>query len=301
MKNTLVEKILKLKKEKNAVILAHNYVTLDIQNVADFVGDSLALAQKAKSLEADLIVFCGVQFMGETAKLLNQKTKVVLANKNAGCPMADMITAEQLKEFKAEHPNSVVMCYVNSSIEVKAESDICCTSSNAVKIAQTVPKDKTILFVPDKNLGTYVAQQTGHKVIVWNGFCPVHNNNFSIKDVEDIRKKYPDYKLLVHPESLPEVFNHADVVGSTKGMAVFSENNDKIIIGTEVGLLRQLEAKYPEKNFAALSEKAICVNMKKNTLEDVLDSLENETDEIIIDAEIAERALKSIDAMLELS
>ncbi len=301
MENNIVEKIIKLKKEKNAVILAHNYVTMDVQNVADFVGDSLALAQKAKTVEADLIVFCGVRFMGETAKLLNPETKVVLANKNAGCPMADMITADQLKDFKAEHPNSTVMCYVNSSIEVKAESDICCTSSNAVKIAKSVPEDKTILFVPDKNLGTYVAQQTKHKVIVWDGFCPVHNNNFSKIDVEKVRKNFPDYKLLVHPESLPEVFNKADIVGSTKGMADYSEENNKIIIGTEVGLLRQLEAKYPEKKFAALSEKAICVNMKKNTLKDVLNSLENETDEIIIDAEIAKRALKSIEAMLELS
>ncbi len=301
MKNTIVEKIIKLKKEKNAVILAHNYVTMDVQNVADFVGDSLALAQKAKTIDADLIVFCGVKFMGETAKLLNPKTKVVLANKDAGCPMADMITAEQLKKFKTDHPDSVVMCYVNSSIEVKAESDICCTSSNAVKIALSVPEDKTILFVPDKNLGTYVAEQTGHKVIVWNGFCPVHNNNFSRKDVENVRKNYPDYKLLVHPESLPEVFNKADVVGSTKGMADFSEENDKIIIGTEVGLLRQLEAKYPNKKFAALSEKAICENMKKNTLKDVLESLENESNEIIIDDNIAERALKSINTMLKLS
>ena len=301
MINNVVEKILNLKKKKNAVILAHNYVTMDVQNVADFVGDSLALAQKAKEVEADLIVFCGVKFMGETAKLLNPNTKVVLANKDAGCPMADMITAEQLKEFKAGYPDSIVMCYVNSSIEVKAESDICCTSSNAVKIAKTIPNNKEILFVPDRNLGTYVAQQTGRKVKVWNGFCPVHNNNFSKNDVKQIREKYPDYKLLVHPESLPEVFNQADVVGSTKGMVDFSVENDNIVIGAEVGLLRQLEAKYPGKNFVSLSEKAICVNMKKNTLEDVLSSLETEINEIIIDGEIAKRALKSIDAMLALS
>ena len=297
----IIQKINSLKKQKNAIILAHNYQILEVQEVADFIGDSLQLAQEAAKVKAEIIVFCGVQFMAETAKLLKPEAKVLLSVQDAGCPMADMINTEQLRKFKSQYQNPVVICYVNSSVEVKAESDICCTSSNAVKIVNSIPKDQTILFVPDQNLGTYAAQQTGRKIIVWKGFCNVHHINIKVEDVEEVRKKYPDHTLLVHPECIPEVFKRADVVASTKGMADYTKENNNIIIGTEIGLFEQLKAKYPEKNIVPLSEKAICKNMKKTTLKDVLTTLETERNEIIIKKEIAKKAVNSIDRMLELS
>ena len=299
--SSLKEQILKLKKEKNAVILAHNYQILSVQEIADFVGDSLQLAREAAKIETELIIFCGVKFMAETAKLLNPDAQVLLSVADAGCPMADMITGEQLRKFKEEHPDSLTVCYVNSSVEVKAESDICCTSGNAVKIIKSVPKEKTILFVPDQNLGTYAAEQTGRKIIVWNGFCNVHHIFITLEDVERVRRKFPDYTLLVHPECKPEVFHQADVVASTKGMADFTATHDNLIIGTETGLFEQLKAKYPQKNLVPLSGKAICRNMKKTTLSDVLETLQTERNEIIIAPETAKKAVKSITRMLELS
>ncbi len=299
--NTLSKKIINLKKQKNAIILAHNYQILEVQEVADFIGDSLQLAQEAAKVEAEIIVFCGVKFMAETAKLLKPEAKVLLSVEDAGCPMADMITSEQLRNFKSQYQNPVVVCYVNSSVEVKAESDICCTSSNAVKIVNSVPKEQTILFVPDQNLGTFAFQKTGRKIIVWKGFCNVHHIHIKVEDIEEVRKKYPDHTLIVHPECIPEVFNRADVVTSTKGMADYTGENDNIIIGTEIGLYEQLKAKYPEKNIVPLSERAICRNMKKTTLKDVLTTLETERNEIVIEKEIAVKAVNSIDRMLELS
>ncbi|HHE38544.1 MAG TPA: quinolinate synthase NadA, partial [Candidatus Cloacimonetes bacterium] len=269
--------------------------------VADIIGDSLQLSQEAAKVDAEIIVFCGVKFMAETAKLLKPEAKVLLSVEDAGCPMADMINAEQLREFKSQYQNPIVICYVNSSVEVKAESDICCTSSNAVKIVKSIPNEQTILFVPDQNLGTYAAQQTGRNIIVWKGFCNIHHINIKVEDVDEIRKKYPGYTLLVHPECIPEVFKQADVVASTKGMADFTGDNDNVIIGTEIGLFEQLKAKYPEKNIVPLSEKAICKNMKKTTLKDVLKTLETERNEISIEKEIAAKAVDSINRMLELS
>lgn len=301
LRDLMIEKILKLKKEKNAIILAHNYQLMDVQDVADFTGDSLQLAREAAKIDADLILFCGVKFMAETAKLLNKNTRVLLSNKDAGCPMADMITSEQLKKFKSQYKNPYVVCYVNSSVEVKAESDITCTSGNAVKVINSIPKDKTILFVPDQNLGTYVAQQTKRDIIVWKGFCNVHHNNITIEDVKRVRKQYPNYTLLVHPECRPEVFKQADVVTSTKGMVDFAANNNNLIIGTEIGLYRQLKSKYPKKNMVPLSERAICMDMKKTFLRDVYETLLNENNEIKIDEKIAEKAKKSIVKMLEVS
>ena len=297
----LIKKILKLKEEKNAIILAHNYQIMDVQRVADFTGDSLQLAREAAKIDANLIVFCGVKFMAETAKLLNKNTKVLLSNKNAGCPMADMINAKQLRNFKSEYKNPYVVCYVNSSVEVKAESDITCTSGNAIKVINSIPSDKTILFVPDQNLGTYSAQQTGRNIIVWKGFCNVHHHNITLEDVKRVRKEYPDYTLLVHPECKPEVFKQADFVASTKGMADFAAKNDKVIIGTEIGLYYQLKDKYPDKKMIPLSNKSICVNMKKTTLEDVYNTLLNENNEITIDENVADNAKKSILKMLEVS
>jgi len=299
--SSLKEQILKLKKEKNAVILAHNYQILSVQEIADFVGDSLQLAREAAKIETELIVFCGVKFMAETAKLLNPDAKVLLSVADAGCPMADMITGEQLCKFKEGHPDSLTVCYVNSSVEVKAESDICCTSGNAVKIINSVPLDKTILFVPDQNLGTFAAEQTDRKIIVWNGFCNVHHIFITLEDVEKVRRKFPDYTLLVHPECKPEVFHQADVVASTKGMADYTATHDNLIIGTEIGLFEQLKARYPQKNLVPLSKNAICRNMKKTTLSDVLETLQTERNEIIIAPETAKKAVKSITRMLKLS
>ncbi len=301
MTDNLKEKILRLKKEKNAIILAHNYQITDVQDVADFTGDSLQLAIEAEKVKADIILFCGVRFMAETAKLLNPYTKVLLSKKDAGCPMADMITAEQLREFKSKYENAVTVCYVNSSVEVKAESDITCTSGNAVKVINSIPADKTVLFVPDQNLGTYAAEQTGRNVIVWKGFCNVHHHNITLMDVKRIREKYPDYKLLVHPECKPEVFEKADLVASTKGMADYVKNHDKVIIGTEIGLYHKLKKEYPAKHLVPLSDKAVCINMKKTNLEDVYKTLSEEKNEITIPSEIAEKAKKSIVRMLQLS
>ena len=299
--DSIKERILRLKKEKNAIILAHNYQILPVQEVADFIGDSLQLAREAAKIESELIVFCGVKFMAETAKLLNPQTKVLLSVTEAGCPMADMITGAQLRKFKSKHPNSVTVCYVNSSVEVKAESDICCTSGNAVKIINSIPKEKTILFVPDQNLGTYAAEQTGRNIIVWKGFCNVHHINITLADVKRVKAEFPNYTLLVHPECKPEVFREADIVASTKGMADYTKEHDNLIIGTEVGLFEQLRAKYPHKNLIPLSANAICKNMKKTTLADVLTTLETERNEIIIEKDIADRAVKSIVKMLDLS
>ncbi len=306
MMNNLSEKITKetiqrLKREKNAVILAHNYQILPVQDVADFTGDSLALAQEATRVDADIIVFAGVRFMAETAKLLNPDAKVLLTHIEAGCPMADMITGEKLREFKAQHPGSITLCYVNSTVDVKAESDICCTSSNAVKIVNSIPKDKTILFVPDQNLGTYAADQTGRKIIVWDGYCNVHHQMIRIEDVDKARVKYPDHTIIVHPECKPEVFRAADVVASTQGMEDYAANHDNLIIGTEVGLVKKLQAMYPLKSIEALCERSTCINMKKTSLKEVLLTLLEETGEVTIEEGIAARALKSIRTMLDLS
>ncbi|PID28022.1 MAG: quinolinate synthase [Candidatus Cloacimonadota bacterium] len=297
----LIDRINRLKKEKNAIILAHNYQISEVQETADFVGDSLQLAQEAEKVEADIIVFAGVKFMAETAKLLNPEVKVLLSHGQAGCPMADMITGEQLKKFKEENHGSVVVCYVNSSIDVKAESDLCCTSSNAVKLINALPEDKKILFVPDKNLGTWSAKQTGRNIKVWEGCCNVHNHLVTLSDVKKVRSKYPGYKLLVHPECRIEVCEAADFVASTKGMADFVAKNDNVIIGTEVGLVDALKIKYPGKNIVPLSERTVCVNMKKTALEDILLTLEEEKNEIILDKDIAEKALSAVERMLQMS
>ncbi len=294
----LTETIIKLKKEKNAVILAHNYQRLEVQSVADFIGDSLQLAQEAAKIKAEIIVFCGVLFMAETTKLINPNAKVLLSAMDAGCPMANMINAEQLRNFKAQHQNPYVVCYVNSTVEVKAESDICVTSSNAVKVVNSIPQDKTILFVPDKNLGNYVQKMTGREIICWNGFCTVHHNKITVSDIKYARKAFPDHTILIHPECTPEVVALADIVASTKGMADYADTHDNIIIGTEYGLYEQLKLKYPHKHILPLSEKATCINMKKTILKDVMITLLEERNEITIDPAISEAALKPITRML---
>lgn len=299
--NEIIQKIQALKKERQALILAHNYQAVEIQDLADYRGDSLQLAMLSRDLRSPLIVFCGVRFMAETAAILNETSRVLLPVLDAGCPMADMITAEQLRQFKAEHPGSPVVCYVNSTVEVKAESDICCTSSNAVKVLQSLPADKEILFVPDRNLGSWAAGQSGRKVITWNGYCPTHQWGFGIGDIRNMRAKYPDFLLLAHPECDPVIVNEADLVMSTGGMMNYVQQNDKVIIATENGLTDYLKHIYPTKKIVTLSPKAVCQNMKKTRLQDVLKALQEERHHVVVEESIAQKARESIDRMLALS
>lgn len=296
----IVEKINTLKKEKNAVILAHCYQNIEIDEVADHVGDSLFLSQRAADTDADIIVFAGVLFMAETAKILSPNKKVLLPRMEAGCLMADMINAEELKKFKAQHPGAPVVCYVNSTAEIKAESDICCTSANAVKVVNSLP-EKKILFVPDRGLGSYVQTQLPEKEIVsYMGYCPTHMR-ITPKDIKDLKEKYPEAEVLVHPECHMEVVKLADFVGSTSGiMKRAHESNSKIfIIATERGVLERLQRDLPEKEFILVSEKAICENMKWNYLEDILISLEKEIHEIHVEPELSKRAFTAINRMMK--
>ena len=295
----MIEKIKKLKKEKNAVILAHFYQPDEIQAIADFVGDSLDLSRKAADCDADIIIFCGVHFMAGSAKILSPGKTVMIPEMNAGCPMADMVTADDIKRLRAEHPDAAVVAYVNSSVEVKAECDICCTSSNAVKIVNSLPNDE-IIFVPDKNLGSYVAQFTDKKVILFSGYCPVHNR-ITVSDVEKARAAHPGVEILVHPECPKEVVAAADFAGSTKQIIDYASSSDKqeFIIGTEHGVLYPLEKQNPDKKFYMLAENFTCANMKKTELSDVLECLETGKNEIEIDEEIRQKAEKSLIRMLE--
>jgi quinolinate synthase len=297
----ITDRIKQLKREKNALILAHNYQAIEIQEIADYRGDSLQLAMLSRDLQSPIIVFCGVRFMAETAAILNTASKVLLPVLDAGCPMADMISAEQLREFKALHPGSPVVCYVNSTVEVKAESDICCTSSNAVKVLQSLPADKEILFVPDRNLGSWAAAQSGRKVITWNGYCPTHQWGFGVQDIRNMRAKYPEYRLLAHPECDPAIVSEADEVMSTGGMMKYVAEQDKVIIATENGMTDYLKQIYPNKKIVSLSPKAICPNMKKTGLRDLLRALEEDTHHIVVEAGIAAKARLSIDRMLAIS
>lgn len=298
--NDLSNQILDLKKQYNAIILAHNYQAVEIQDIADYKGDSLQLSIMAQKSSAEVIVFCGVRFMAETAAILNPAAKVILPVLDAGCPMADMITADQLREFKSGYPNSVVVCYVNSSVEVKAESDICCTSSNALRVIQSIPADKDILFVPDQNLGSWAAAQAGRKVITWNGYCPVHQWSYNLQRVLDLRQTYPNYTLLAHPECPPEVVQAADKVMSTSGMMKYVEDNDHVIIATEQGMIDYLKHLYPAKKIESLNPSAICKNMKKTQLADVLKALQTLQTHITVDPAIASRAINCLNRMLEL-
>jgi len=299
--NELIQEIKHLKKEKNALILAHNYQIVEIQDLADYRGDSLQLSILAKEVKAPLIVFCGVKFMAETAAILNPESTILLPAIDAGCPMADMINLSQLKAFKQNYPGSPVVCYVNSSVEVKAESDVCCTSSNAVKILKSFSDEKPILFVPDRNLGSWAGKQSGKKVITWDGYCLVHQYGFSEEDVLTLKNEYPDYKLLVHPECPPQIIKYADLVISTGGMVDWVKNNNKAIIATEIGLTEYLQHIYPEKSLIPLSPKAICKNMKKTTLENVYNALKYNQYVISVEPNTAQKARKAIDRMLELS
>ena len=296
----IIKEIERLKKERNAVILAHNYQIPEVQDIADYVGDSLGLSIQASKTEADVIVFCGVHFMAETAKILSPEKKVLLPDPASGCPMADMITADELRKLKAEHPRAAVLCYVNTSAEVKAECDMCCTSANAVGIvADHMKEDKEIIFVPDKYLGTFVAGKTGRNFILWEGYCPTHARIMP-EDIQKQKEKYPDAEVLVHPECSPALTAIADKVLSTEGMCRYAakSSNTEFIIATELGILHRMAKDNPGKKFYPASERAICPNMKRTTLEKVLWSLQDLKHEVDVPKDIIVRARKSIDGML---
>ena len=300
--NELVEKIKKLKKEKNAVILAHCYQNVEIDEVADYVGDSLYLSQRANETNADIIVFAGVYFMAQTAKLLSPNKKVLLPRMESGCRMADMIDLEQVKEFKSLHPNIPVVCYINSTAEVKSECDMCCTSSNAVKVVESMGA-KEILFLPDTYLGKWVEAKLGNiKITTYPGFCPTHLQ-IKPKDILEAREKYPNAKILAHPECHQEVVKLADYVGSTTGIMKYAieSDNKQFIIATEKGVVDRLKRDYPDKEFILIKDNIICPNMKWHTLQDIYDALEKEQHEITVDAEVAKKAVNCINRMLEVS
>jgi quinolinate synthase len=296
----MVERISALKKRRNAVILAHNYQLGEVQDMADFVGDSLDLSQKAAETDAGVIVFCGVRFMAETASILCPEKVVLLPNVNAGCLMADMITAEQLQAKKKEHPQAVVVCYVNSPAEVKAESDICCTSANAVRVVEGLDAQE-ILFVPDQYLGHYVSTRTGKKMILWPGFCPTHVR-IKPERIKELKREYPQAKVVVHPECIPEVIALADEVLSTGGMCRYAQRDEvkEMIVGTELGIIHRLKKENPGKRFIPVSEQAICPDMKLITLEKVLRSLEEMSPEVKIPEKIRLRAKTAVDKMLKM-
>ncbi len=300
--NELVEKIKKLKKEKNAVILAHCYQNVEIDEVADYVGDSLYLSQRANETNADIIVFAGVYFMAQTAKLLSPDKKVLLPRMESGCRMADMIDLEQVKEFKSLHPNIPVVCYINSTAEVKSECDMCCTSSNAVKVVESMGA-KEILFLPDTYLGKWVEAKLGNiKITTYPGFCPTHLQ-IKPKDILEAREKYPNAKVLAHPECHQEVVKLADYVGSTTGIMKYAieSDNKQFIIATEKGVVDRLKRDYPDKEFILIKDNIICPNMKWHTLQDIYDALEKEQHEITVNAEVAKKAVNCINRMLEVS
>jgi len=295
----LIEKIMDLKKRKNAIILAHNYQLGEVQDIADFAGDSLELSQKAARTEADVIVFCGVLFMAETTSILCPDKVVLLPDKHAGCLMADMITAKRLREKKKEHPKATVVCYVNSPAAVKAESDVCCTSANAVRVVEKLTDAGEILFVPDQYLGNYVSTKTGRKIILWPGFCPSHVR-IQPQDISRLKEGHPQARVVVHPECTPEVIALADEVLSTGGMCRFARETEaeEIIVGTEMGIIHRLRKENPGKRFFTASEQAICPTMKLITLENVLWSLENMAYQIRVPERTRLRAKAAVDKML---
>jgi len=297
----LEERIKLLKKKRNAIILVHNYQLPEVQDVADFRGDSLELSRIAAKTEAKVIVFCGVHFMAETASILCPEKKVIMPDVSAGCPMANMINAEQLRKLKREHPGAVVVGYVNTSAEVKAELDVCCTSTNAVAVVNTLKDREEIIFVPDKYLADYVSKKTGIKLIGWNGFCPTHVKILP-EDIKREKKFHPQAKVMVHPECLPAVVALADAVLSTSQMCKFAKETEakEIIVGTEVGLIYRLKKDNPTKEFYPASEAAVCPNMKRATQEKILWALEELKEEVRVSDEIRRGAKKAIDRMLEI-
>jgi len=298
----ITEEIAKLKKEKNAVILAHNYQLPEVQDIADYVGDSLGLSMTAARTDADMIVFCGVHFMAQTSKILSPAKTVLLPDAEAGCPMADMITPDDLRALQAQHPQATALCYVNTTAEVKALCDFCCTSGNALTMARHILRSGSeIIFVPDRYLADYVSRQLDHPFIVWNGFCPTHAR-IAPADIDEARRLHPEAMVLAHPECTPEVIRSADLAASTEKMCdtVRTSGATEFIIATEIGLLHRLAKENPHKRFYPASERAVCPNMKKVTLEKIRRSLAHNTFEISVPRETADRARVSIERMLEI-
>jgi quinolinate synthase len=296
--SSITEQILKLKKERHAVILSHNYQRGEVQDIADFVGDSLELSQQAAKTEADVIVFCGVHFMAETASILNPHKVVLLPDAGAGCPMANMITAEQLRQKKQELPYAAVVTYINSSAAVKAESDYCCTSANGVRVVLSI-SNNDILFVPDQYLGAFIAAKTGKNMTLWPGYCPTHVKILP-EDIQQRKKEHPKAKVVVHPECRPDVIALADEALSTSGMIRYAARPEvtELIVGTEIELLHRLNKENPGKKFIPASTKAVCPNMKKITLEKILESLETMTPEVKVPEDIRLKAADAVDRML---
>lgn len=300
-KRNLIKEILAWKKKREAIILAHVYQPGEIQDIADFTGDSLFLSQQAAKTKAKVIVFCGVQFMAETASILSPEKIVLLPEIKSGCPLADMAPAEKVKSKIKELPEVLVVSYVNSSAVVKSLSDYCCTSANAVQVVRSIPAEKNILFLPDMNLADFTARKAKRNIIPWQGYCPTHHL-LTKEDVIKVKKLHPKALLLVHPECRPEVCNLANYIGSTRGIIEFAGNNPakEYIIGTELGILHPLKKNNPEKQFFAASEKMICKDMKLNTLEKVLSSLQNLEPRIIVPEDIREKSLKALNRMIEI-
>ncbi|TVR58865.1 MAG: quinolinate synthase NadA [Gemmatimonadales bacterium] len=297
----LRDRILARKAARNAVILGHNYQRVEIQEVSDFLGDSLALSQEAAATDADTIVFCGVHFMAETAKVLSPEKTVLMPDPRAGCPMADFVTGDALRRLQEEHPDAVTVAYVNSTAEVKALSDICCTSSNAVQVVETIDPHRTVLFVPDRNLARYVQEKTGRtNIIAWDGYCYVHDD-LVLEELDRARKAHPEALVVIHPEARQELLDQADHVTSTGGMVRMAEEHDALILGTERGLVDQLRARYPEKTFVPLSGAAVCGNMKLNTLAKLAWCLDHGRHEVVLEEGIRSRAERSLRRMLEVS
>ena len=295
----LSDEIRRLAEERRAVILAHNYCRGEVQDVADFTGDSLELARKATEVEADVIVFCGVYFMAETAKILNPSKTVLIPDPTAGCPMADMVTAEQLRELKSRHPGAKAVCYVNSTAEVKAECDICVTSGNAERVMALFPPEQEIIFVPDQHLGGHIAGILGRSYVLWPGYCPTHAA-ITANAIAEARRLHPGAPVLVHPECARDVREAADERLSTGGMCRYARESaaPEIVVGTEVGILHRLRGENPGKRFHPVNERLVCPNMKKNTLENLRDSLVEMKTEVVVPEETSARAKRAIDAML---
>jgi len=316
----LRDRIRARKAELNAVILGHNYQRVEIQEVSDFLGDSLGLSQEAAATDADVIVFCGVHFMAETAKILSPGKTVLMPDLRAGCPMADFVTGDSLRLAKARYPGAVVVAYVNSTAEVKAESDICCTSANAVEVVRSLPDDAPILFVPDRNLARYVADKAGREfrvldgsdvpgqptanglgaVLAWDGYCYVHDD-LVLDELAAARRKYPGAKVVIHPEARQDLLDQADYVTSTSKMVDIAEEHDALIFGTERGLVDRLKQRFPNKTLIPLSGAAICGNMKMNTLAKLAWSLDNLQHEVVLDEDVRQRAERALRRMLDLS
>ena len=307
MKQNLKSEIEKIKKEKNAIILSHYYVDGEIQDIADFVGDSLELARKASLTNADIIVFAGVHFMAETAKMLSPQKKVLLPDIKSGCPLADSMEVKKFEEFKKQYPDYFIINYVNSTAEIKAMSDLICTSSNAVELVKSLPKDTKIIFGPDKNLGAFVKSFVENEIILWDGFCPIHEN-FSAKKLQILKNENPGIPVLAHPEANKQVLLISDLIGSTSKILKYTieSDSDKFIIATEPGIIHQMKKNNPNKEYIPVppitnQKESICVDMKKHTLQKIYDALKYEQFEILLDDEIIKKAQKPITRMLDLS